>query len=338
MPSIVRNLSRLVVVILFASLLCLCWRQPHSLQRSKRRQQHRITETLVVACKETDDMSWLENHFAVQNVTVSRSKKGREAGAYLNYIVDNYHSLTDVTIFIHNQDHAWHNTRLFNLRMSRNLARLSRAFVFNEGYFNLRCDWEPGCPARLNLTSPTLGSSSGNNDETDPEVEAMRMAWSQIHPDGALPAVLAQPCCSQFAASRKRIHAIPLARWIHFRDWVVSTQLSDWAAGRVWEYTWQYLLAGDRVAIWCPSEMDCFCAGYNICFGSKARWQTWKRLEEELEDVGRMYMAVIGGGDEDVDLKKRLLGLEKEKENMLAAAIIRGQNEQGTQRSWSFSP
>lgn len=118
-------------------------------------------------------MSWLGGCFGVEKVTVSRSTKGHESLAYLNYIVENYNNLAEVTIFIHNQDHAWHNAQLFNLRMSRMLAQLDRAFVKRQGYFNLRCEWEPGCPTRFNFSSTT--SSDGDN-KPDRETEFMRIS------------------------------------------------------------------------------------------------------------------------------------------------------------------
>jgi hypothetical protein len=332
MPLNVRKCSRLTVVLVVGFFI-LWWQIPWI--RVGKSREPRITETLVVACREADDMSWLNNRFPLENVAVSRSSKGREALAYLKYIVDNYDSLTDITIFIHNQDHAWHNSRLFNLRMSRNLEHLDREFVFKLGYFNLRCDWEPGCPARLNLSS-TLDLGSGREQDMDHEVETMLQSWNQLHPFDPLPAVLAQPCCSQFVASRKSVRAVPLARWVHFQNWILNTELSDWSAGRVWEYTWQYLLAGHRTARWCPTEHDCFCYGHNICFGGKAGWRTWKKLEEEVELVGAAYMAVISGGGEDDGLKERLLALESKSEKLLAEAVERGKKDGKRHKSGQF--
>lgn len=332
MPLNVRKFSRLTAVLVIG-LFVLRWQTP-GVQWGKS-VEPRITETLVVACRESDDMSWLNNRFPVQTVTVSRSNKGREAFAYLKYIVDNYNSLTDITIFIHNQDQAWHNSRLFNLRMSRILQHLDREFVFAQGYFNLRCDWEPGCPARLNLSS-TLYPESDGKDKADPEVETMRQSWNQLHPYDPLPAVLAQPCCSQFVASRRSIHTVPLDRWVHFQNWVLNTELSDWSTGRVWEYTWQYLLAGNRTATWCPTEYDCFCYGHNICFGGKEGWRAWRRLGEEVELVGAAYMAVLSKGGEDDGLKERLLALGRRRENMLVEAIKRGKKDRGRHRSGQF--
>jgi hypothetical protein len=327
MASIHKALFRLTILLVFGVFGVFLSRWQPLVQRGNTDFESHITETLVVACKDTDDMSWLDGHFPVKNTTSSHSTKGRESLAYLNYIVENYDRLADVTIFIHNQDHTWHNVRLFYFRMSRMLAQLDRAFVMRQGYFNLRCDWEPGCPARLNLSSTTYSDEGG---QIDREVEAMRVSWVQLHPGEPLPTELAQPCCSQFAASRERIHAVPLERWVHFRDWVLSTPLNDWFAGRVWEYTWQYVLAGDRVTKWCPTERDCFCYGYNVCFDGALGWEAWKRLENATELLRSEYMAVISRGEEDANLKERLLAGESETEVMLAAAIKRGKQE----REW----
>lgn len=309
-------------------------------RKRARSESLHITETLIVACKHTDDISWLEGHFPVQNTVVSRSAKGREAFAYLNYIVEHYDRISDVSIFVHNHDHAWHNARLLGFRMARMLERLDRDFVRRQGYFNMRCDWEPGCPARLELSLPTTGfaesSSRGNlstaretakreDAEADRELETMRSVWPEIHSGEPLPPVLAQPCCSQFAVSRDHLRAVPLERWVGFRDWVLETPLNDWFAGRVWEYMWQYVLAGNQTATWCPSERDCYCYGYNICFEGDAGWAAWKRLEGEAEALRAQYMAVVSKGDEDEKLKEALLGAERRMDKVLEEAATRGQ-------------
>jgi hypothetical protein len=101
----------------------------------------------------------------------------------------------------------------------------------------------------------------------------MRASWAQLHPGEPLPAELAQPCYSQFAASREHIHGAPLERWVHFSDWVLHTPLNDYFSGRVWEHTWQYLLAGYHVTKWCPTERDCLCYGYNVYFYGVSGWE-----------------------------------------------------------------
>ncbi|KAK3356463.1 hypothetical protein B0T25DRAFT_536810 [Lasiosphaeria hispida] len=304
------------------------------------------TETLVVAAAQTDDVSWLIGHFPVKNLTPYRSSKGNEALAYLEYIVDNYDGLPDIVIFIHNHDHAWHNARLFSFNMSHMLAHLDRKFVKNIGYFNLRCDWVPGCPAQLRLrnsttseansAAKTIGNTGGDEEEESREETVMKAVWGELHPGHSIPSTLAQPCCSQFVASRERIRAVPRERWLHFRNWVLQTPLSNWFAGRVWEYTWQFVLAGDGVTTWCPTEQDCYCHGYGACFGDKNEWDRWKEAEEEAQAMRNEYIATISGGGDGSALKKKLGTAEKKLEIMLQDSLRRGEQERPSRDSTQF--
>ncbi|KAK3315989.1 hypothetical protein B0H66DRAFT_534252 [Apodospora peruviana] len=330
---------RISLALALAYLILQQWLHffPYSQRNTSPPPKHEISETLVVACAQDDDMSWLAGHFpSIKNVTPSHSSKGNEVLAYLQYIVDNYDSLSDITIFIHNHDAAWHNNALplFSKRMSRMLARLDRSFVLEGGYFNLRCDREPGChPApRLNFTQPF------DRNEEDRELDAMRLVWQELHPDDELPDVLAQPCCSQFAASRERIKAVPLARWVHFRDWVLQTEMKSWLLGRVWEYTWQFVLSRDHGAVWCPSEADCYCYGYGVCFGS-SEWEELKAMEKEVDQLKQEYMALLARGNDDAAaaaLHERILAGEGRVGNMLEAAVKNGFEGKGLRDASTF--
>ncbi|KAK0702374.1 hypothetical protein B0H67DRAFT_595564 [Lasiosphaeris hirsuta] len=307
-----------------------------------------ITETLVVAAAPTDDISWLAGHFPVRNVVSYRSSKGNEALAYLEYIVESYHDLPDIVIFIHNHDHAWHNARLFDFNMTRMLAHLDRKFVKDIGYFNLRCDWAPGCPARLRLrgsatsgaaaansTGRTIGNVDGSEEESREET-VMKAVWGELHPGHPIPSTLAQPCCSQFVASRESIRAVPRQRWLHFRSWVLETPLSNWFAGRVWEYTWQFVLAGDGVTTWCPLEKDCYCFGYGACFEGEDEWENWKEAEEKAQAMRNDYITTISGGDDGSKLKKELGTAEQELQGMVKDSLRRGENERSSRDSTRF--
>ena len=132
----------------------------------------------------------------------------------------------------------------------------------------------------------------------------MRQAWGQLHPGTPVPSVLAQPCCAQFAASRDRIRSVPLARWIFFREWLLATELDDYHSGRVWEYTWQYVLAGE--AVFCPAMDVCYCQGYGICFGSRDRFASWWDRWVAAEKAFRDYLGIKAAGKEDVGLRQSI--------------------------------
>ena len=74
--------------------------------------------------------------------------KGHEAMAYLTYIIDNYASLPSVMAFVHPHRSgflsAWHTDTPLHSNVDA-LNSLQISFVQQNGYVNLRCNWNPGC-------------------------------------------------------------------------------------------------------------------------------------------------------------------------------------------------
>jgi hypothetical protein len=65
----------------------------------------------------------------------------------LTYIIDFYSNLSDINISMHAHQDAWHNDELLDHDSVKIISRLSSERVQREGYMNLRCNWEPGCPS-----------------------------------------------------------------------------------------------------------------------------------------------------------------------------------------------
>ena len=103
--------------------------------------------------------------------------------------------------------------------------------------------------------------------------------WTELFPDIEMPPDLSQPCCSQFAVSRERIRSVPLGRWNHYRNWLISTDLKDEFSGRIFEYTWQLIF--NHNPTYCPSMQKCYCEGYSICFDKDEQLQDWVDMRNE---------------------------------------------------------
>lgn len=155
------------------------------------------------------------------------------------------------------------------------VRRLSPERVTREGYMNLRCHWDPGCPAHIHP-----GTTERDPDKAEEHLIAE--AWAQLFPLNHVPSVLAQPCCAQFAVSSERIRQTPKQRWVQIRDWVLRTQLSDYVSGRVFEYVWQFIFTLSPVH--CPSVSACYCDGYGLCFGSPKDLDYYMDLVSEHEE------------------------------------------------------
>ena len=75
--------------------------------------------------------------------------KGREAMAYLTYIISHYSALPETIVFLHSHKDgypkAWHTDAEAYDNVA-SLKALNVGFVQRNGYANLRCIFVPGCP------------------------------------------------------------------------------------------------------------------------------------------------------------------------------------------------
>lgn len=311
----------------------------------------KYTKTLVVPRTKEEDVDWIARELPDWDTAVyvaddpkaplhPPKNKGHEVMIYLTYIIDFYDNLPDVAVFIHSHQTAWHNEEIFGTNSAVMLRRLSLDRVIREGYMNTRCNHSPGCPDWMH-------PGAVEEDETKQEEVMLARAWSELFPDEPVPSVLAQPCCAQFAISRERIQAIPRPRFVFYRDWLLQTDLSDYIAGRIWEYLWQYVFTGQPVV--CVEESVCMCDGYGLCFGGPSEYQQYlqldiekKDLQKELEDWIFLeedldFAQTNQELDETMDLKLPPLGrkaklqewvMEKDIQvaGIVAAAMERGKN------------
>jgi Protein of unknown function (DUF3431) len=227
------------------------------------------SKIIVTPQTQEEDASWIATELpdwdsAIYMVEDSTAEyhpprnKGHEAMVYLSYIIDNYEQLPEIVAFIHSHRYSWHNEQVLGSDAAAMLRRLNLAHVMRRGYMNLRCSWAPGCP---NWIRP--GTLTG--DHSKQEELLFARSWAEIFPNQAIPDILAQPCCGQFAVSRERIHSVPQSQFVLWRDWLLRTKHSDDISGRIWEYLWHVVFTGDNVV--CPQEHICLCVGYGLCFG-----------------------------------------------------------------------
>ncbi len=251
------------------------------------------SRVMVVPHIKEEDIKWMADELPDMNISVYVAddpsaylhpprNKGHEVMVYLTYIIDHYDSLPDIVLFMHAHRWTHHNNEFLGHDAVEMIRRLNNAHVIRNGYMNMRCHWGPGCPEWLHpvSTQELLGKQ---------EEKVLSKCWSELFPLEPMPTFLAQPCCAQFALSKERLLAIPLGRYVFYRDWILRTPLSDYISGRIWEYSWQFVFTGQNV--YCPAEHTCYCDGFGICFGGKARYKDFLELrntkqgfESELED------------------------------------------------------
>lgn len=250
---------------------------------------HNYTSALVIAKTKDENVEWIREKLPHQETAVyvaddptaplhPPKNKGHEVMVYLSWIIDNYDNLPDVAMFMHAHQLTWHNDELLGNDASLLISRLSRQRVWREGFVNMRCSWQPGCPDWMH---------PGETEKNDYKKEEVLIAksWSELFPLDEVPTVLAQPCCAQFALSKERIQSKPYAQYIWYRDWLFNTRLTDDLSGRIWEYVWQFVFTGQNV--YCPKESICFCDQYGTCFGGEEEYEDFIVLKNELGDRER---------------------------------------------------
>lgn len=294
-----------------------------------------ITRTLVIPKLAEEDTEWVAQFLgddklltpAIYTVDDPNAEltvpenKGHEVMVYLTYIIDHYHNLSDVTMFMHSHHIAWHNNDLLDSTAVNIVRRLSSQKVIRDGYMNLRCHLEPGCPDHIH---PVIDEESRDDTLNIPEAVVIGKAWLELFPDAtAPPKVLSQPCCAQFAVSKDRIQTIPLSRYVFYRDWLLQTSLTDSLSGRVWEYVWQYVFAG--VEEFCPVESVCYCDGYGVCFDGEAQYQQWFKLRKRSR---ALQEELDRGGNEinEAETKREIGHISLKLQNMKNEAFERGKD------------
>jgi hypothetical protein len=295
-----------------------------------------LSRCLVIASTAEQDTSWVEIQlgnevgltkriYVVDNASSEFTvplNKGHEAMVYLTYIIDEYDNLSEITLFLHAHQFSWHNNDLLDRDAAELIRRLIPGYVVRNGYVNLRCQHDPGCPAHIFPHEPSP-------DPAYPEIAVMGPAWTEIFPGELVPTSLAQPCCAQMAVSREAILALTRERYVDLRDWLLQTPLGDELSGRVFEYTWQYLW-GQRYE-YCPSQSVCYCDGYGICFGGEEHYtayDTLKHIAENMDTTLKMRALDEVPGSEGTTPRDTLLkskeSIEVRLESWKSSAIMRG--------------
>ncbi|EXJ54232.1 hypothetical protein A1O7_09569 [Cladophialophora yegresii CBS 114405] len=313
-----RGLLARVLPLFLAALFCMfllhlhyaqTWRQnawqitrPKFTPGVAKPASEEYTKTVVMARLKSEDISWVYNELQSFNHSIYTvdddeaelrvpQNKGREAMAYLTYIIDHYDNLPDTVLFFHPHRSTRHNNVLLDLDSARTINRLNPGRVARHGYFNARCHHDPGCPNWLHVNRPEREWDMVKKKE---EQYLTSEVWRQLHESDPIPEALSQPCCAQFAVSGERIRTRPLTDYLRYRQWLLDTDMADEFSGRMLEYNWQYIFTGEPE--FCPPQHECYCDGYGICFGGTTddNLQDWlhllrqrELLDEQLRDLRR---------------------------------------------------
>ncbi|KAF2183666.1 hypothetical protein K469DRAFT_689803 [Zopfia rhizophila CBS 207.26] len=185
--------------------------------------------------------------------------KGNEAMMYLSYIINNYDSLPDYSIFIHGHRTSWHQEGdMVDMINGLRFSALQKA-----GYVPLRCDWYPSCPREIRPVDHDAIVWGPGVHREDAERE-IGNAWLEFFgPHVELPRTIASQCCAQFAVTRDAIRGRPKGEYERMRQWLVNTELINDISGRVLEKLWAYIFT--KEAVRCPPPQQCACEYFGQC-------------------------------------------------------------------------
>ncbi len=168
--------------------------------------------------------------------------KGREASAYLKFIVDHYDRLPERTVFLHEEEYSWHHKGSLIDRVRDAVAQSARFRSLND--FRLgsiremvddndeetrewlrqrRLDSPEACWQQLTRWFDSyLGQYLGNHDRHGD--------WTDGHYGSA-----------QMIVHRERIRQHPQELYEQLYDWILNTDLPDYRSSRFMEWTWHLL-------------------------------------------------------------------------------------------------
>lgn len=211
-------------------------------------------KAVVMGALSTDEVDWATTKlngwdafvYTVDNITMlphTDRNKGNEANAYLTYIIQNYDSLPSIVAFVHSHESgfpkAWHTDAKHHSNVE-SLNSLNVDFVQRNGYANLRCLQNPGCPDEIQPFREPV-------DESRTTEAAFAAAWREIFDNNDVPEVVGVACCAQFAVSRQQILKRSKEEYLRMHKWLMNTELDDSTSGRVFEYLWHIIFGQESV-------------------------------------------------------------------------------------------
>lgn len=180
--------------------------------------------------------------------------------AYLSYVIDHYDHLPSTIVFLHSHRSgfllAWHVDAPLHDNVAA-MRMLQLDFVQQNGYVNLRCNWNPGCKEshRYNrhvtdqvwhdifegTSTPALNVSEGISPATEWQLDAPVQKYLRK------PDQIGAACCAQFAVSSDQVRRRPREDYVKIRQWVLDTELNDASSGRVLEFLWHVIFGMESV-------------------------------------------------------------------------------------------
>jgi hypothetical protein len=150
--------------------------------------------------------------------------KGMDANMYLRYIIDNYDSLPERTLFVHHHKTDW--TQDYDM-----------PFIINNVNWELD-DYFSVC-ARKNYDDVFV---------IDPRTKQwIKDAWFLFEKYIPFPKEMFYFAGTQFMCHKKLLLQYPKHYWQSLYSWLMMTPLPDYLSARIFEWTWHYILTKNPI-------------------------------------------------------------------------------------------
>lgn len=185
----------------------------------------KINKDLEISIYTTSDPN-KELYTPLGKVTNYVPNKGMDTSMYLKYIIDNYYTLPDKSLFVHH--HEIDHTQDYDL-----------PFIINN--LNWSCD---------DYFSICRRDFYGDVFIIDPRSKKwIQDCWFLFEKYLEFPVQLVYYAGTQFCVNKELIMQYPYDYWVFLYDWVMTTPLEDWLSGRIFEWCWHYLLTKNSIEI-----------------------------------------------------------------------------------------
>lgn len=190
----------------------------------------------IIIAHYNEDLSWTKNlrhPFCIisKNGVPDGSipNRGREASSYLEYIIKNYNSLTDISIFIHGHRNSWHNSDIDKYLNNKN--------IFPVDYYNINLISSPRNKEKLQFVpKENYYFLEKNKYIIEKEInQKINISEIQFRP----------AACFYVKKNVILKHSIEVYK--NLFNWIMTTDESSMISSRVFEYCWHIIFTGNHV-------------------------------------------------------------------------------------------
>lgn len=192
----------------------------------------------VVIAHYNEDLSWTKNlkypYTVISRNGIDRDvvpNRGNEAGSYLEYIINNYDNLSDVSVFVHGHRVGPHNDCFIDEYINN--------CNFEYDYYNINTIHSVRSCMELAELWWCLGGSILLLSTKDVIEEGIK---SEIDVSK-----IKFRASAMFYVKRENIHRHSLDVYKKWYDFIMTTPMAIVDTGRTFEYTWHLIFTGSHV-------------------------------------------------------------------------------------------